>query len=159
MEEWKTIDNFIGYEISNMGRVRNKKSGTIRKFAISNGYYVIKFYDKENKKYILKRIHRLVAEYFIENDDPENKTTVNHKRGNKLDNRYTELEWLSILDNCLHARDNNLSPGVKLNKDIVKEIRRIKLSQKIKNVTLAKIYNVSYTCIFRVVHNMSWKDV
>ena len=38
-------------------------------------------------------IHRLVALQFVPNDDPENKTYINHKNGNKRDNSISNLEW------------------------------------------------------------------
>ena len=40
--------------------------------------------------------HRAVAEYFI--DNPDNLPIVHHKDGNKLNNIYTNLEWISVKD-------------------------------------------------------------
>lgn len=92
-ELWKKIDGHDRYSISNMGRVRNDKTGRILKTnVISNaGYCVIVL---QGKGY---SIHRLVAKHFIPN--PDNLSDVNHKNEIKTDNRVENLEWLSHRDN------------------------------------------------------------
>ena len=50
-----------------------------------------------NKKNKMFRVHRLVALTFIPN--PNNYQTVNHKDENKLNNKVSNLEWLSLQDN------------------------------------------------------------
>lgn len=51
--------------------------------------------------------HRLVAQYFI--DNPYDKEQVNHIDSDKLNNHYTNLEWVSQEENMKHCMDNGLS--------------------------------------------------
>lgn len=55
----------------------------------------------------LHSIHRLVAQAFIPN--PENKKTVNHKDGNKLNNCIDNLEWATEKENQQHKWKNGLA--------------------------------------------------
>lgn len=90
MEIWKTMKEHTDYEISNLGRIKNKKTGRIRKTTISNKGYkqIIVYINKKAKTYY---VHRLVANNFI--DNPNNLKEVNHINENKLDNRVINLEW------------------------------------------------------------------
>lgn len=43
--------------------------------------------------------HRIIALQFIENDDPVNKTEIDHINHNRRDNRIENLRWVSHADN------------------------------------------------------------
>ena len=53
-----------------------------------------------------KYIHRMVAKHFVHNDDLNTKTCVDHIDGNKHNNHYTNLEWVTRSENHkrMHAR-------------------------------------------------------
>ena len=74
-EEWKTISEWINYQVSNLGRVRNINTGRILKPGHNtSGYlYVALFHESNNKK---QYVHRLVAQEFI--DNPDTKQDVDH---------------------------------------------------------------------------------
>lgn len=70
----------------------------------TNGYMDFKFGQGGNHK----RIHRMVAEAFIQN--PENKPEVNHKDRDITNNHYTNLEWVTRKENMEHMYSGEDSP-------------------------------------------------
>ena len=96
MEVWRFIfDN--KYSVSNYGNVKSYKYKTPRilKPDNSTGYLRVRI----NKKWFL--VHRLVAENFIENK--LNKSQVNHIDENKLNNNYSNLEWVTHRENIEYS--------------------------------------------------------
>jgi len=95
------------YSITEDGTVINNKTKRVKKAHLDRcGYLHMRLSDK-NKKYF---VHRLVALTYIEN--PDNKETVNHKDGNKLNNHVSNLEWMTNKENLKHAYNNNLTKGI-----------------------------------------------
>lgn len=81
-------------------RQHKRKTGLVLKPRISkHGYYYVNIYKNNNRKTV--KNHRLVAEAFIPN--PENKPEVNHKDGDKLNNKISNLEWVTSSENIYHA--------------------------------------------------------
>ena len=106
-----------------------------------------------SKNGIIKTIsvHRLVATTFVDGDS---KLTVNHIDGNKLNNHFSNLEFITRSENTKHAHrigivgkpnpkvgtENKLS---KLSEEQVREIRKSDLSSR----KLGKIYNINHSVI------------
>jgi len=104
-EEWKTIESCQGYEVSNAGKVRNKKTGRILKQNKRRGYpFVVLMNSKNEKKDYY--VHRLVALAFIPN--PSGFPQVNHRDGNKNNNSVENLEWCTARMNVQHACEMGL---------------------------------------------------
>lgn len=119
-ELWKPIKDYEGlYEVSNLGRVKSlpKMHGNrywnfsliLKENIAYNGYSGV--FLQKNKKSTRKSLHRLVAESFIPN--PNNLPQVNHKDGNKLNNRVDNLEWCSQSENQIHSRKLGLQKNLK----------------------------------------------
>ena len=99
-EAFVKIDGFENYEVSNLGKVRNIKSGRILKpWIIPNGYLVHQLCENNKKKNLL--LHRIIATAFI--DNPEKKPQVNHIDENKLNNDLSNLEWCTERENAIHG--------------------------------------------------------
>lgn len=106
MEEWRKVHSFPNYSISDEGRLRNDDTNHIRKNKTDKyGYEYVNL--KQGGRTHSKFIHRLVAEEFI--DNPDRKPQVNHKDGNKKNNRVDNLEYVTASENMQHAYRTGLN--------------------------------------------------
>ena len=95
MEQWKDT-KYKNYEVSDTGKVRNKKTGQVLKLAKHHkGYFKAQM--KEDGKHVARFIHRLVAEAFIPN--PNNLPQVDHLDNDKSNNHASNLEWVTGKEN------------------------------------------------------------
>ena len=104
LEIWEDIEGYPNYEVSNVGRVRNKTTKYVlkpQKFIGKKYYYVCLYANGTQKK---ERIHRLVATAFIPN--PKNLPEVNHKDEDPSNNFVDNLEWCSKSDNVNYGSRN-----------------------------------------------------
>lgn len=95
---WKQIEENPNYEISSCGKIR-RGSKFIKINVNKRGYQYCNI--STNGKVSKVKIHRLVAKAFV--DNPFNYETVNHKDGNKLNNDYKNLEWVTLKENIRHG--------------------------------------------------------
>lgn len=90
---WVSLEDYEGiYEISNFGEIYNiKEMKSVSTFTKKDGYVCVALTDRKGKVK-QHRLHRLVAKTFLYNFD--NKSTVKHKDGNKLNNNVNNLYWV-----------------------------------------------------------------
>lgn len=158
--EWKQIEG--EYEVSDTGLVR--RGGCLIKSRVDRyGYELVTFWVKG--KCLTRKVHRLVAQAFIEN--PDNLPTVNHKDGIKTNNAATNLIWMSVGDNHRHAFDTGLhvvgekrtaGRPVKLCDSSVIEIRRM-IAAGFGNTEIGKEFGVSCGCIYSIRVGKSWTHI
>ncbi len=128
MEEFKTIDGYDNYEVSNKGNIRNKTTNKFLQGSIGrNGYLRITL--TKNDKKMTFSVHRLVAIAFIPN--PENKLNTDHIDNNRLNNNVENLRWATFQENnrnCIISSKNKTGiKGVYFNKKDKKWFAQIKI--------------------------------
>ena len=110
MEEiWKDVVGYEGYyQVSNLGRVKSldrissngrKIKGKILSTKVNTPPYYPRVSLSVNGKMKLVQVHRLVAQAFVYNPDPEHKTQVGHKDESRTNNRADNLEWVTPKEN------------------------------------------------------------
>lgn len=106
LENWKDIPGFVGYQVSNFGRIisfkQNAAGRLLKPSQDKDGYLIVGLFD--GNKTHMKRVHRLVAQLFIAN--PFNYPMVNHKDENKLNNCVDNLEWCNNQYNINYGNHN-----------------------------------------------------
>lgn len=115
-----------------------------------NGYREILINHKGKKKYLL--VHRIIAQLFI----GKRKGLVNHKDGNKQNNKISNLEYMNNSDNQKHARDNGLL-NIKMNKEKVKKIKAERKKGK-TYAEIAKKFGIGETQTRYICQNKRWKS-
>ena len=148
VEEWRPIQDFPNYNVSNLGNIKNITNDKMLNPCVKGGYYHISLVNDTNKQNF--KVHRLIALAFIEN--PENKSDVNHKDKNKLNNHLSNLEWMTRRENNIHR-----CQGVKITCNKNKVLYRIdkesnEILEKYNSIELAGewAFKNGYT---KTVHN------
>ena len=172
-ELWKHIPGFQN-EVSNLGRVRSLthtagngkvyQGKVLKNILTKSGYLNVTLITGSDEEKAVKRVHRLVAEAFCPN--PDGKDEINHRDGNKENNRADNLEWVTRSENEQHAYDNNLinvlkgskKPMAKLDEQDVLNIRKEYAEGCIQN-ELAEKYGVARQTISSIVNRKAWKHV
>ncbi|HBU8587317.1 TPA: HNH endonuclease, partial [Escherichia coli] len=102
----KDIPGFEGiYKVTENGDIIScRKSKKLSHGIKPGGYAFVGLYPGGGKRPSYKMVHRIVAEVFI--DNPDGKPEVNHKDGNKLNNKVENLEWVTRTENAKHGFDS-----------------------------------------------------
>jgi hypothetical protein len=156
-ETWVSIPDWDQYEASTLGRIRRRF--VLRTRAQRRGYLEIKL--SKDGKAKTKLVHRLVASAFL---GVNNDKHVNHRDGDKTNNRPDNLEFVSEAENKKHAAalglmqhsENRYNAKLK-NVDVIK-IRELALSG-VSHAQLAARFGVSQPIVTRIVNRKIWRHV
>lgn len=173
-ENWLDIEDYKGiYMISDHGNVKSLQKivrGSLRKERLlkpkkhRDGYFAVVLQNNKKRKNYF--VHRLVAIAFCKNN--LQKPDVNHIDGNKENNFYQNLEWVTSKENSIHAvnlglcphsvGENHIKSKLK-NKDIL-EIRKLWDGTNPYNQDNFSIkYKISKSNIAKILKRETWKHI
>ena len=178
-EVWKDIPDYDGrYQVSNIGRVRSLdkevinsgrrlfcKGRVLSSSKHNMGYlrvslpFIIR--QKKRKSFF---IHRLVLMAF-KGMPTKKRYDCNHINGIKADNRIENLEWCSRKENIRHSFRIGLSKQgedhhrSKLKEKDVVEIKELLRNKKLKQIEIARKFNVSDVAISMIKSKRNWSHI
>lgn len=163
-EQWRPVKGYEGYEISSFGRVASyrRKTAIIMKPQLNNaGYLVVWFsYKKRNK---IRLVHRLVAAAFC--TARQGRNVVNHKDGNRLNNKASNLEWVTTKENVQDAlQRGSFTPAgsgsatAKLTDEQVIKIRE-EFAAGVSQKELTARHGTTFQNIHCIVRRKSWSHL
>lgn len=164
-DHWKDIPGFEGlYKISISGdvesfRIKRNPQHVILKPVLANGYKRVCLC--KDSKVFYKRIHSLVAQTFIPNQNGY--PVINHRDGNKLNNDINNLEWCTSADNIRHAVKTGLIStqyGQYSRMSKLTEEQAIYIFNSNETISaLSKQYGVSNSTINAIRKGVNWKHL
>jgi HNH endonuclease/Helix-turn-helix domain/NUMOD4 motif len=174
-EEWRVIQDFPDYEVSDLGRVRRRarfyrhlgsklvayrpKKPALKPALGADGYHLVMLY-QNGKKRENKRVNMLVCETF-HGPRPSSEHEAAHWDGNKLNNHKANLRWATKSENREDsARLGTLSfgdrhPTSKLKNADVRQIRTL-LSAGMGQRQIATQFGVSQSTISDINTRRKW---
>lgn len=170
-ELWRVVPTNHNYAVSNFGRVKRitRRSGTqvgkiLRDWhnEHSSRYKVVTLRDSSGAKTI--RVHSLVAEAFLPTKTPG--LQVNHKNGNRLDNRVCNLEYVTPKENTNHSIRLGLKKDISGERNFNNKLSEIQVReifflshQGVTQTDLAKRFGVVPQTISKIKTGLRWKHL
>lgn len=175
-ETWLPVVGYEGlYEVSSLGMVRSldrvescpdgkiggrRLKGTMKKLWRNRlGYFLVKIC--KNGKVTSICVHRLVAQSFIPN--LESKPHVNHIDFNPSNNKASNLEWVTPLENRAHTVRHGRAVGPKgeraFNAKLTDKQALHIFNSQVSIESLAKKYNITTEAVRRIKRGAGWNHV
>jgi len=141
----KELKKYPKYFVTEEGLVFSSKTNKFLKFTYDQqGYQRVGLYIGNYKHKTIK-VHRLIAETFINNT--LNKKDVNHIDGNKSNNNVINLEWCTRSENMKHAFKIGLKKSSDKQKKMLSDLAKSQIGEKnpaarkIINIITGEVYN------------------
>ena len=149
------------FRVSNHGRVMNERRETILIPKISDTEYLrIGLYhpDEQKSKYIT--LHRLVAEQFVNNPEPDRLKEVAFLDGDTFNCKASNLIWISKADRMLGKYEGLVNNGTsKLTEEEVRAICELIVENQLSNKEIAEKFGVRPTTIQGIRYKNKWKSI
>lgn len=160
-EEWRNIPG-TDYSVSSLGRVASLKRGgfkVLKQTRTTEGYTVVSIRSRNPRS---ARVHILIAAAFLP-PRPTAGHEVNHKDGDKTNNRQDNLEWMTHSENVLHTirlfgRKRRDAGNLKLTEDAVRSIRS-RCSAGARRADVAAEHGISPSNVTMVTRRHTWRHV
>lgn len=163
VEQWIPVNGYEGlYSISSHGRVHRMQGPDTKRcprihfgHRKPNDYMIVWLFGPESPRRAY--IHRLVADAFIPN--PHGLPQVNHIDSDPSNNHVENLEWCNRSQNARHSamvcRGNSYRQMTPAKVRVVLRCAEQGMSQ----TEIGNIFDVTNSCIYRVVHRKTWPTV
>lgn len=169
-EQWKTVVGHADYVVSSEGRIRRqnwvngaKSTNRLLGYNIENGYREVCLYDAKHKRKV-RLIHHVVAEAFL-GPRPDGKE-INHKDGNKRNNRVSNLEYVTPSENIRHALRTGLMTPVRgtavgSSRLSNRQVRRIRerYANGASMADIARRMKLGLTTVSDIVSRRTWTHI
>lgn len=102
--DFRVVPGYTRYHVSKSGLVRSINTGTTVKIGVNSfGYPTVAVYDDDKQVYRNVGLHVLIARAWVSNPEPAIKLFVNHIDGVKSNLSTCNLEWVTGVENSVHA--------------------------------------------------------
>lgn len=161
-EEWRVVDDFPCYEVSNFGRIR-RGNNILAQTATKKGYLTVNLSMHGHAS--RRMVHRVVLEAFV-GKRPEGMHGC-HLDGNKNNNRLRNITWATPSENESHKSIHGTKSfgerngNHKFSDSDIRKIRMMKSQGGAKwgALKIAKELGVNISAVVSVSTNKYWKHI
>lgn len=159
--EWKKytapLNKNVVFEVSNYGDL--KRDGIpVRLGVDNNGYFKVTYLDEVTKDTKVLFVHRMVAELFVKNSDPEHFDIVNHIDGDKQNCHFWNLEWCDSSANRDHATLNDLYNGKTSTEEMIEELCKA-LARGVSVKEICDTFHVTPKFVSAIYTRRRWTSI